>query len=161
MIKLKGITKYDFDSLENAQKLIWNEDPNAEYAMLIGGSIKFGMAWFHDYNNFDFKVEIPEFDLLVIGTWNQVFGISINKGNIIYLRNLLTTLVGLVKISQGFLIITETDVTLIHGKTLVKRKTYTTEGGMILSYSLLNDNQIEVILDDDKVQVFDFNVNSH
>lgn len=159
MIKLESITKNVFDSLENAQKLIWNEDPQAEHAMLIGDNIKFGMAWFHDCNNFDFKIEIPEFDLLVIGTWSQVFGISTNKGNIVYLRNLLTTLVGLVKVSQGFLIITETDVVLIHGQTLVKRQTFTPENGMILSYNLLNDNQIELILDNDKIQVFDFNIN--
>jgi hypothetical protein len=154
MIRINNITKEQFDKLENAQKLIWEHiDDSIRYAQILGENIHYGLAWYHDVSNFHFYLEIPTFDLFVIATWDKVFGISMKQGNIVFLENLLFTLVGIVEIDQGFLIITEVDIRVVDGERLLVGSSFLPgEAAVIFDYELLGDNMIKLVCDEgDKV----------
>ena len=116
MFEIIEIDKNKFENLSNAEKIFGSND--SKYFYLVEGSnARFGFGWdaVIEPDKKDTKPVFLQFDgLLVIGTYDNVFVVSLLEGTIKFAIGLYEALLGIEKTDTGFVAITELEIIAVN-----------------------------------------------
>ena len=134
-LDIKEIDKINFNGLTNIAK-VFEEENATQYWVIKGENVLFGFGW---YTELDPKIIISEtYNAIVIASFTKVFAISSTNGTIEFALGFNESVMSIEEVKFGFLIITETSITMINGNNYSLGRVVSVPD-IILDYNIVDD----------------------